>query len=55
MKKKIGIPSFPHYHNYGTSLQLYALQLVVEKHGYIYEIITYEPINHSNIITLIEK
>ena len=45
--KKIGIMSFPRYQNYGTYLQLYALQSTVAALGYKPEIIDYDPYNDS--------
>jgi len=44
---KIGILSFPRYFNYGTFLQLYALQTVVAECGYEPEVIDYDPYNDS--------
>jgi hypothetical protein len=47
MKKKVGILSFPRYFNYGTFLQLYALQTAVSRLGYEPEVIDYDPYNDS--------
>jgi len=44
---KVGILSFPRYFNYGTFLQLYALQKTISNHGYQPEIIDYDPYNDS--------
>jgi hypothetical protein len=46
---RIGILSFPRYFNYGTHLQLYALQKTVSKYGYKPEIIDYDPYNDSGM------
>jgi len=46
---RIGILSFPRYFNYGTHLQLYALQKTVAKYGYKPEIIDYDPYNDSGM------
>ena len=45
--KKIGIVSFPRYFNYGTFLQLYAMQQTVARLGFQPEIIDYDPYNDS--------
>jgi hypothetical protein len=44
---RVGILSFPRYFNYGTYLQLYALQSTVAKLGYAPELIDYDPYNDS--------
>jgi hypothetical protein len=44
---KVGIVSFPRYFNYGTYLQLYAMQETVSRLGYEPEIIDYDPCNDS--------
>jgi len=49
MLTKVGILSFPRYFNYGTHLQLYALQKTVTKYGYQPEIIDYDPYNDSGL------
>jgi hypothetical protein len=46
---RVGILSFPRYFNYGTYLQLYALQSTVAKLGYAPELIDYDPYNDSGI------
>ncbi|MCB1772202.1 MAG: polysaccharide pyruvyl transferase family protein [Gammaproteobacteria bacterium] len=45
--KKIGIVSFPRYFNYGTYLQLFAMQQMVARLGFEPEIIDYDPYNDS--------
>ena len=47
MKSKIGLLSFPRYFNYGTLLQLHALQRTLEDLGYAVEVIDYDPYNDS--------
>ena len=42
-RKRIGLLSFPRYFNYGTHLQLYALQTAIEQHGYACDVIDYAP------------
>ncbi len=44
---KVCILSFPRYFNYGTFLQLYAMQVTVQAMGYQPEIIDYDPYNDS--------
>ena len=41
MKNKIGLISLPKYYNYGTQLQLFALQKSIELFGYECEVIQY--------------
>ena len=41
MARKIGIVSLPKYYNYGTQLQLYALQASIENLGYSCEVVNY--------------
>jgi hypothetical protein len=45
--KKVGIVSFPRYFNYGTYLQLHAMQRAVAQLGYQPEIVDYDPYNDS--------
>jgi len=45
--KKIGLLSFPRYYNYGTFLQLYAMETTIEKLGYACEIIDYDRDNNN--------
>ncbi len=41
MNKKVGLVSIPCYYNFGTQLQLYALQTSIEELGYSCEVINY--------------
>ncbi len=52
---KIGILSFPRYFNYGTFLQLYALQTLIAARGYQPEVIDYDPYNDSGKKTLARR
>lgn len=47
MMQKVAILSFPRYFNYGTFLQMYALQQTVAGLGYSPELIDYDPYNDS--------
>lgn len=44
---KVCILSFPRYYNYGTFLQMYALQATLDAQGYQAELIDYDPYNDS--------
>ncbi len=48
--KKIGLLSFPRYYNYGTFLQLYALETTIEKLGFSCEVIDYDRDNTNGAI-----
>ena len=48
--KKIGLLSFPRYYNYGTFLQLYALETTIEKLGFSCEVIDYDRDNTNGEI-----
>jgi len=41
--KKIGLLTFPRYYNYGTYLQMFALQTVIQNIGYVCDVIDYDP------------
>jgi len=40
---RVGLLSLPRYFNYGTHLQLYALQTAIVRHGYACEVLDYDP------------
>jgi hypothetical protein len=45
-KKKVGLLSVPRYVNYGSQLQLFALQATIMRCGYECEVIDYDPPSH---------
>ena len=54
-EKKIGILTFLHNQNFGSSLQAYALQRVIGEMGYVCEHIDYQPSGKEKLVNLLSS